>query len=88
MAIFGSELGVELCYSIVVVGGQLGYSIVVVGSESVDLCGVGLVTSGTVISVLTGELGHFCSVLSAQLVDLLDIRVLAFCMKLIETVDC
>ena len=77
MAIFGSELGVELCYSIVVVG-----------SESVDLCGVGLVTSGTVISVLTGELGHFCSVLGAQLVDLLDIRVLAFCMKLIKTVDC
>lgn len=48
---------------------------------------MGLVTCRTIISILAGQLRHLSGVLGAQLIDLLNVLVLALGMKLIQTVD-
>ena len=75
LAVFGSQLGVEL-----------RDPIIVVGSESVDLRGVGLVTLGTVIFVLASELVCLVGVGNSLFTELLNILLLALTMLLVQIV--
>jgi hypothetical protein len=60
--------------------------IVVVGSQSVDLCGVDLVTLRTIVLELARELVCLVSVSNSLLTDLLNILLLALTMLLVETI--
>ena len=60
--------------------------IVVIGSQSVDLCGVDLVTLRTIVLELARELVCLVSVSNSLLTDLLNILLLALTMLLVETI--